>query len=262
MPETTRDGPMSTRDLELLGYNFHSEYKPDEKNKFGLDGLNCRAFLARSTHITPQVQALFVYFTTDNNKTTVETKISKLKRFVDDQNATTTTLVVPRSLDSGIKDVLERHFRDSVAVFNDMIWARLEQLLEPYAEVVAAQVARYNEQHYVTPQLDGIPTSSVAVRDPIKHLVNFCQGAEGDNVALIQGEAGLGKSALITQIVSSMIASWRTKRVIPVYLPAKRLEGSQPGELTRSFGVSKIPPGAYRRLILTSLKARLSCPTF
>lgn len=210
MPDTTKSGPMTAEDLNLLGYTLVTQETPREA---GLAGLNCRVFRGVDSGFERAKHA-FVYLMANTTQQSLRRHVDTLRSF-----AQPTFVVIPQSLKSSAAGrLLQRELPQRCRVYDDMMWDRVSSLLSSYLDHVSSQVAALKTDHYIPPALDRLPAN----RDPVDFLVEFCarETTEEDNIVVVQANPGVGKTALATLVASKLAATSGRAKVVPVFLPA------------------------------------------
>ena len=211
MARYTKSGPLTTTDLEFLGY---SEIEQKTPGNFSLPD-RCRVFGATARAGIRDVRHWFVYLLGDCTNDDLKKIGSSLKGdlFRNEE----CHIVIPKSLSSRsiIKSMKESY--NQVYIFEDLMWSKIQREFEEYIRDLRGRVDNLKmDIPYVEPSLS---VGEETLHSPINHFVDFFSNTSDDSmIAVVNADAGVGKTTLAVMVADMLLQQWENLHVVPVLL--------------------------------------------
>ena len=211
MARYTKSGPLSTTDLEFLGY---SEVKQEAPGRFSLPD-RCRVFDATAHAGIGSVRHWFIYLLGDCTNDDLKKVESVLKNdlFGDEE----CHIVIPKTLSSRSVIGSMKKFHNQVHVFEDLMWSKIQREFEEYIRALRGRVDNLKmDIPYVEPSLS---VGEETLHSPISHFVDFFSNVSDDSmIAVVNADAGVGKTTLAVMIADMLLQQWEKLHIVPVLL--------------------------------------------
>ena len=214
--KTSRSGPLTQDDLELLGYHAVEEIAPSKLGEIGLspDG-GCRLFSALAQAGIGESLHAFAYLRADargQDAQGLEKAIASgtLERAL---GVSDTYVVAPSSI---LNRPMLKPLGSRPRAYEDLMWGKIQSEVSEYMDGFQRMTKHLQEGVlYVEPSFKGGANGR-----PTERLREFLsgKGREEDGVIVVRGDAGLGKSTLAAKVAHALSDDWHNHKVVPILL--------------------------------------------